>query len=227
MFSDKQISLYKAFNSDNNIPKKHIDYLQDIKNKYNFEPKVIYDIGCCVLHWTKSIEKIWPNSEFILFDVMEEAEFLYKEYKYNIGVLGEEDSKVIDFYQNDYAPAGNSRYKEIGSFDHDILFNDSHKIQKVIRTLDSVVRENNYPPPDFIKIDAQGCEVDILKGAKDTLKSCKHLIIELQHQQYNLGAPLSKESIPFIESLGFKLVTPLFCNNGPDGDYHFMNNSTT
>jgi FkbM family methyltransferase len=226
MFSDKQLSLYKDFIGNNNVPHGHFDYLKTIKSKYNFEPRVIYDIGCCVLHWTKFVEKIWPNSEFILFDVMEEAEFLYKEYKYNIGVLGEEDNKVIDFYQNDYAPAGNSRYKEIGSYDHDILFNDSHKILKTIRTLDSIIKEKNFPLPDLIKIDVQGCEIDILKGAKETLRSCKHLIVELQHQQYNLGAPLSKESIPFIESIGFKLVTPLFQNNGPDGDYHFINTNT-
>lgn len=40
------------------------------------------------------------------------------------------------------------------------------------------------------------------------------------------------DSIPFIESLGFKLqpvnlinvgdMNPYFCGNGPDADYHFM-----
>ncbi len=48
------------------------------------------------------------------------------------------------------------------------------------------------------------------------------LIIEMQHSQYNLGAPLAKDTQPYVESLGWKCVAPLFCNNGPDGDYHFV-----
>jgi hypothetical protein len=62
---------------------------------------------------------------------------------------------------------------------------------------------------------------------KDTLKSVKHLIVELQHVEYNIGARLVDESIPFIKSLGFELVPNesgnlYFCGNGPDADYHFV-----
>ena len=89
--------------------------------------------------------------------------------------------------------------------------------------MSTVVKEHNFPYPDLVKIDVQGCEKDIIKGGIDIIKHAKHLIIELQHVEYNLGAPKCFETIPYIESLGFKLVTPLFCNNGPDGDYHFVN----
>ena len=44
------------------IPNSHILYLKKIKEEYNFEPEVIYDIGACVLHWTKEASKIWKNS---------------------------------------------------------------------------------------------------------------------------------------------------------------------
>jgi len=61
----------------------------------------------------------------------------------------------------------------------------------------------------------------------ETLKSVKHLIIELQHVEYNIGAKQIEESIPFIYSLGFELVkndtnNKYFCGNGPDCDYHFI-----
>jgi hypothetical protein len=73
----------------------------------------------------------------------------------------------------------------------------------------------------------QGAELDILKGMTNTLKSVKHLIIELQHIEYNIGAKQVNESIPFIESLGFELVptttgNKYFHGNGPDADYHFI-----
>jgi hypothetical protein len=76
-----------------------------------------------------------------------------------------------------------------------------------------------------VKIDVQGAELDILKGMSHTLQNVKHLIVELQHVEYNVGAKQVQESIPLIQSLGFELVSSphvYFCGNGPDADYHFI-----
>jgi FkbM family methyltransferase len=205
------------------MPNSHILYLKKIKEEYNFEPKVIYDIGSCVLHWTKESLKIWPDSTYYLFEGMDSVGFLYDEigFEYHLGVLSDVDNKELTFYQSDVSPGGNSYYKE-NSWATELYYGkNSERIVKTI-TVDTVVKNKKFKSPDLIKIDVQGCEVDILKGMKETLKTCKHLIVELQHSQYNVGAPLNVESISFIESLGFELVTGLFTNNGPDGDYHFM-----
>jgi FkbM family methyltransferase len=204
------------------IPDSHILYLKKLKEEFNFEPEVIYDIGACVLHWTKESLKIWPNSTYYLFDGMDSVGFLYDEvgFEYHLGVLSDVDNKELIFYQSNESPGGNSYYKEY-SWATDLYFGkDSERIVKTI-TVDTVVKDKKFKLPDLIKIDVQGCEVDILKGMTEALKTCKHLIIELQHSQYNIGAPLNVESIKFIESLGFELVS-FFTNNGPDGDYHFM-----
>jgi len=205
------------------IPESHILYLKKLKEEFNFEPEVIYDIGACVLHWTNESLKIWPNSTYYLFEGMDSVGFLYDEigFEYHLGVLSDVDNKELIFYQSNESPGGNSYYKE-DSWATELHYGkDSERIVKTI-TVDTVVKEKKFKLPDLVKIDVQGCEVDILKGMTETLKTCKHLIVELQHSQYNIGAPLNVESISFIESLGFELVTGLFTNNGPDGDYHFM-----
>lgn len=213
----------KSLSNMSVIPNSHILYLKKIKEEYNFEPEVIYDIGACVLHWTKESLKIWPNSTYYLFDGMDSVGFLYDEigFKYHLGVLSDVDDKEIIFYQSNESPGGNSYYKEHSWATELYYGKNSERIVKTI-TVDTVVKNKNFKSPDLIKIDVQGCEVDILKGMTETLKTCKHLIVELQHSQYNVGAPLNVESISFIESLGFELVTGLFTNNGPDGDYHFI-----
>jgi FkbM family methyltransferase len=206
------------------MPQEHILYLDRMKNEFNIKPSIIYDIGACVLHWSSEAHKIWPDAKIYAFEAMDSVEFLYKEknIEYCIGVFSDVDNKEVTFYQNDISPGGNSYYKE-NSWATDIYYNkDSEKLLKTI-TIDTAVNNKNFPYPDLIKIDVQGCEIDILKGMSKTLFYCKHLIIELQHSQYNTGAPLNTESVPFIESLGFELITPLFVNNGPDGDYHFIN----
>lgn len=201
------------------MPPAHISYLEKLK-KSGFEPKVIYDIGSCVLTWTKEVRRLWPDAKVILFDAYEPVEVFYSDYDYHIGVLSNEDGKTVKFYESDIHPGGNSYYREIGGAP-DVFPEDKYKL-KVARTLDSVVKERGFPAPDFIKLDVQGSERDILAGATETLKSVKRLVTEIQSVEYNKDAPLVGETLPFIESLGFKCCDPLFSNNGPDGDYGFI-----
>jgi FkbM family methyltransferase len=196
--------------------KDHAKYLVKLKSE-GLEPKVIYDIGSCVLHWTNTAKNVWADSKYVLFDAFEPAEFLYEGYDYHIGVLSD-STKTVEWWQNDMMPGGNSYYRENDSTG---FFKDGMSAVKLAKTLDEVVKERGFPPPDFIKIDVQGSEMDILRGATETLKSVKDLVVELQHMEYNKGAPQVQESLPFIESLGFKCVTPMFAYNGPDADYHF------
>jgi len=202
------------------FPTDHVAYLKRLKEE-GFEPKVIYDIGSCVLHWTKEAKKLWPDATFVLFDAFAEAEFLYEGYDYHIGVLSDEE-KEVDFYQNDYFPGGNSYYREIGSPTPDYHFPKNNSIRKTTTTLDKVVKERGFPLPDFIKIDVQGSEMDILKGGLETVKHATRLIVELQHMEYNEGAMQASESVPIIEGMGFRCVDPMFTNAGPDGDYGFL-----
>jgi len=201
--------------------KEHSDYLLNLKNQ-GFEPKVIYDIGSCVLHWTKEAKKIWPDAQYILFDAFAEAEIMYQGYDYHMGVLSDKDNNIVKFYQNNYSPGGNSYYREIGC-ENGKYFPEDKYIEKITKKLDTIVKDRGFPLPDFVKIDVQGSEIDIIKGGLNTLKHASRMIVELQHTEYNAGAPKSDISMPSIEEiLNFKCTDPLFCNNGADGDYHFM-----
>jgi len=207
------------------FPRDHVNYLKEISREYT--PKVIYDIGACVLHWTNEAEKIWPDSKFIAFEAMDECEFLYKEkgIEYAIGALGDKQ-RIVDFYKNTYHPAGNSYYLQnvLVAPETPQYFNESHKIKTGLMPLDTVVKMGNFPAPDLIKIDVQGAEMDIIKGAQETLKTVQHLILELQEVEYNTGAPLREQVIDYLDSIGFTLIKR-FSNNGPDGDYHFKRKS--
>lgn len=216
----EDIQLRLSHLSELPMPKEHVTYLKQLKES-GFEPKVIYDIGSCVLNWTKAAKELWPDATYVLFDAFAEAEFLYKGYDYHMGVLSDEE-KEVDFYQNEYNPGGNSYYREIGSPAPDYYFPKNNSIRKRTFTLDKVVKERGFPLPDFIKIDVQGCEMDILRGGIETVKHATRLIVELQHMEYNEGAMQASESVPIIEGMGFQCVDPMFTNAGPDGDYGFL-----
>jgi len=210
------------------LPKDHVDYLYAMKkNKIN--PKVIYDIGSCVLHWSNVARTVWPNSKIIPFEAMREVEFLYQNagFKdYFVGaVLSDKTGNVVEFYQNLEHPGGNSLYKENPNLSPLAaeLFPDNGKVKYTTYSLDDLIAENNLPLPDLIKMDIQGSELSALKGATNALKHCNQLILELQHQDYNMGAPKYKEVISYLKTLGYE-TNGMFCGSelGVDGDYHFF-----
>ncbi len=219
------ISHLRQLSTRQAMPGDHVRYLEALKQS-GFEPKVIYDIGSCVLHWTNAAKQLWPDATYILFDAFAEAEFLYRDggYEYHIGVLSDKDDSVVRFYQNTQLPGGNSYYREIGCC-NGLYFPEDRYLEKVTSRLDTVVASRGFPLPDLVKIDVQGAEVDVIRGGVGTIRHAEHLIVELQHTQYNEGALLAQESVPIIqETLGFQCVQRLFCNNGADGDYHFQKN---
>lgn len=195
------------------LPRESVEYLKSM----SANPKVIYDIGSCVLHWERHARQTWPQAELYLFEANKDVKKLYDRtnQNYNLGVLTDIDNKAVKFYKDPMNLGGNSYYKE-----NTVHYNETHAVHEIGMTLDTIVAKNNWPLPDLIKMDVQGAETDILKGAKTCLQNCKDLILECQHVEYNSGAPLVTDVIEYVKSLGFELVSN-FSKNDTDGDYHF------
>lgn len=208
------------------LPSKHINYLHAMKAS-GVEPKVIYDIGACVLHWTREAINVWPNAKFIPFEAMSECAKIYEHFNihpYVIGVLSDKTGREVTFYQNVTHPGGNSYYKENEEINSNATtyFKDTAAVVCKTHSLDDIIRERKLPAPDMIKMDVQGAELDILKGATKSLETCTDVILELQKIEYNKGAPLREVVIGYMKERGFELQNDgPFCDNGPDGDYHF------
>lgn len=204
-----------------NIPAAHTRYLEDIAIT-GCKPKVIYDIGACVLSWSKEARRIWSNSTVIHFEANPNCEQLYIEQglKYHMGVLSNTDDRDIEFYLNDFTTGGNSYYREIGFPLSLKLFTEQHIVKMKAKTLDTVVIENHFLFPDLIKLDIQGAELDVLFGAPIVLAHATDIIVEMQHENYNLNAPKVEQVTKFLQLNGFKLVKN-FTRGIVDGDYHF------
>ena len=202
----------------------HVQYLQSLKEK-GFEPKVVYDIGACVTEWSDAVKRVWPNARCILFEAFDKLEHILRKsgYEYFVTVLSDKDDQIIKFYQNDTMITGNSYYREVGCPIQ--YFPENCYVERITSRLDTLIKKNGLPLPDLVKIDVQGAERDVLEGGWQSINSAKHLIVEMQHMEYNKGAPQVAETKPWIEGHGWSCVAPLFTNNGPDGDYGFTRTS--
>ena len=82
-----------------------------------------------------------------------------------------------------------------------MLFRSARKVP--VKTLDNLVKDKG--PFDFVKLDVQGAEIEVLEGATETLKNVDFLFLECSLVEYNEGAPLAAEVITKLDQLGFRL----------------------
>lgn len=67
--------------------------------------------------------------------------------------------------------------------------------------LDDLIRESRVPVPDVMKIDVEGAEMRVLRGAQRALSELQPLIFLATH-----SATLQQESRVFLSSLGYTFV---------------------
>lgn len=75
-----------------------------------------------------------------------------------------------------------------------------------MRTLDSVAdRLYGETPVDFLKLDVQGYELEVLGGASRILSTCEFVLLECSLIRGNLGAPLFHDVVAAMAGYGFLL----------------------
>ncbi len=74
-----------------------------------------------------------------------------------------------------------------------------------LSTLDDWTREAGVLAVDFIKLDTQGAELDIFRGAERTLKSVRMLEVEVEFNELYTGQPLFGDVDRHLRERGFVL----------------------
>jgi FkbM family methyltransferase len=159
----------------------------------------VWDIGAHTGQWTSRVSGFgfMKNSNFVMF----EANDIHKSrlasigFPYFLGLLGAANG-YQDFYSID--GTGDSTYKEKTSY-----YQQSQPRSLPVSTLDFIAVHNSLMPPDLIKIDVQGAEIDVFMGALNSLKTCKVIQCEVSLVEYNSGAPDISDVIDFLKEINF------------------------
>jgi FkbM family methyltransferase len=175
-------------------------------------PTVIYDIGANNGDWTRQAMRIFPSAHYEQF----EANSQHARPGRHMVLLGETE-KEATFYKAIGKDAGGntgaSMYLEVTKHYTPGTFVEE-KLQVI--PLDLYIERNNIPYPEFMKIDVQGAELDILRGAKKCMETTKYILMEVSLHMWNRGAPMIEEVISYMASCDFELIDIV--------DTHFVGN---
>ncbi len=168
-------------------------YLMTQLQKYFNAKPIIFDIGANTGQYTKTInEAFCGNCCIYSFEPYSKA---YKQLTETVnGILSintfpigfGDIQQTIEFYSDPvYSELGGVFKRDFSK--HNIYMDDKEFVK--LDTLDNFCLENKIDRIDFLKIDVEGFEVNILKGAKKLLNGNKIGIIQFE---YGSGNYLSK-----------------------------------
>lgn len=157
-----------------------------------FSPRTIVDVGAYNGGWTREAKLVWPAARTILVEA-NRAKLANLEGlgEVHCALLGAEEGKTVQF---NLMETGSSIFVENSPVDRKIEI-------RTITTLDAL--HLDIATPAFLKIDAQGYELEILKGSMNTLPAFDAILLEIAVIEINKGAPLFHEVTAFMDRIGF------------------------
>jgi FkbM family methyltransferase len=166
----------------------------------NFMPERIFDVGAYSGEFARLCRSIWPAAKLTCFEVLPHRVEELRRWCNLDGnstviesLLGSETKQAVPFHEMETA---SSVFEE-------------HAVQVLpvrfypMQTIDEIVRSKGLEAPNFLKLDVQGYELEVLKGAENTLPQISVVLAELNLIDIHKNAPLLDEVILYMRSKGF------------------------
>ena len=169
--------------------------------RLGFNPRMAIDVGAFEGEWTAMFKKIFPSCSVLMVEAQLNKELQLKKIttqlegtSFHMGLLGAKAGEQVLFHVNSTVSSVLEEYKP----------NDFKIEPRSTETLDDVVANLKYTQlPDFIKLDAQGYELEILKGTSQILPHVQCILCEVSLIEINKGCPLIHEAIKFMHDRDF------------------------
>ena len=205
---------FEYFSSDPNKSIKNFI----ISNSKNF--RIFIDIGAAIGDITTSVA---PNFSKCL--AFEPAKNNYEKLITNIKKINLDNIMSYNCALGDNKESKTFYLSEINIFDNrfDISKNPNEEIGKFhsqeveVNTLDNILQELDIHERSLIKMDVQGSEYSVMRGAKNLLENDCLIITEFWPWGMKLSNTKAEEYVKFMKSLGYNFFD--FNKNPVDEKY--------
>jgi FkbM family methyltransferase len=122
--------------------------------------------------------------------------------------LGSRDGQ-IDFYEHSYSHASSALRIDATHRAGLAASSERTKLRVEVKTLDSWSIGQDLKSPLLLKLDVQGFEHEVIKGAERLLGAVDYLVFESSFVSFYEGEKLFPEMHNIVEALGFDLIAPV------------------
>lgn len=191
---------------------QHRDCLETIRVLRRFcMPTIAYDVGANYGQWSYVLHQVCGLRHVVMFEPqaacserlialrLDGAKKIF--YPYALG-----DSEGTLFLRGGGASASmlEATGAQLSYFPGSVEPGESEPV--TVRRLDAVYEKDRLPVPDLIKIDVQGFELNVLRGAHTMLQNVRCLVVELSLRTFYEQQPKLSELLRFLEDNGFVMV---------------------
>jgi FkbM family methyltransferase len=173
-----------------------------------FAPTGILDVGAYRGNFSRGVRQIFPDAYIMMIDGLSENALLLEGVAQELGnadrviaVLGDNEMEATTFFVvnarigADLNQTGSSKFKEDSAFPIE---------ERMVpqSTLGSVVTKSGRTF-QFLKLDVQGAEIEVLRGLGSRLAEIDVILMEISLVDYNRGAPIVAAMLAEMDKMGF------------------------
>ena len=180
--------------------KRHAFRRVEAMRQLGFAPDVILDVGASDGSWTRDCMSVFPAAAYYCIDPLVEHEpglvALNREnarVKYRLCLIGAQPGKMV------LNVDGHGSSVLRGHWDNPY----GQQREVIMQTLDGLLEEGWLVPPQLLKVDVQGYELEVLKGGARTLSSVEAIIAEVSFFRFQAGMPVFHELVESLRRQGF------------------------
>lgn len=178
----------------------------EFTRRVGFLPRFVVDVGAHRGHWTEAAKAVFPEADFLLIEpqpeMREPLDALCARLAGTRWVETAAGAKTEERIQTIWEDLQGSSF--LPTPDPARLAAGTQRPAK-IRRLDDVLVELDTPPPDLVKLDVQGFELEVLRGAPSIFGRTELFILETSLFEFLPGLPLLSEVIRFMADRGYEL----------------------
>ena len=162
----------------------------------------IVDIGAYKGEWTGAVLKIFPDAHYLLLEANPEREqdlqaFVQEHPRahiaYELALLDSQTGTDKVFHVMETASSALEEHSG----------QDSKQITLPTKTLDEVAKRHHFETVSLLKLDVQGYELQVLKGAAELLARAEAVLLEVSLLDIHKNVPLMHEVVNFMHDRDF------------------------
>jgi FkbM family methyltransferase len=166
-----------------------------------YAPRSLLDIGAHIGTFTQGFLQVFPDCTPTL---IEPNPFCHEDlgklpYERHAVAASAEPGRAELFLTKEWLQStGSSLYRENTAFFRDEVV-IRQEVEKV--RIDDLFRGRRF---DFVKIDTQGSELDVLLGGREVLRQADYILIEVSLVEYNIGGAAPEAIFSLLAAMGFR-----------------------